>query len=428
MAKIVHKFDVHILKEQDEQNNFLSLFRFPALESQLSNHDSSSPYRPKLSLKPKSLAAKLEVPLNTKSNHFDEERARLLASKGAGTSAFKKNFVDQHVYSCNHPPVKDEQLFVGQLINNKLILRPVPNLFTLRSDLTHLDQREEVDPGQEEVHALNVKFAGPDRHTSNIPKPHVADKVDPQDQFQQLTFHSVDSHTAISERALLFGEQKPKIKLDPDVVKEELLLTDVLETCSVDIKPKIELISQSDIPSQESQETIFKRISETKKYVKDCLLKAKIVSFNEILDYIAFNSDNKLSVIAKDVVDCLNDFAVLVQGNWVVKSEILYGDSSVRDSSAVTGIPMNNFIIGRDYLLWLFTQNRFVRRIDFLNKARLPDFDTLELLKQVATFRKENLLWEFKLPTDDEFVKKYPDIAQRQEIFWKVRRANKLSM
>lgn len=49
--------------------------------------------------------------------------------------------------------------------------------------------------------------------------------------------------------------------------------------------------------------------------------------------------------------------------------------------------------------------------------CQLPPEDVKDFLEQVAAPRV-NRGWEFLLPTDEDFVRKHPDVAHRQHMLW----------
>lgn len=71
---------------------------------------------------------------------------------------------------------------------------------------------------------------------------------------------------------------------------------------------------------------------------------AKIVQFNQLMMLLAggegLTADNLLKILPK--------VAVLVQGNWIVKSEILYPAGTF---SAISGVPADLMCRARDYVV-----------------------------------------------------------------------------
>ena len=73
--------------------------------------------------------------------------------------------------------------------------------------------------------------------------------------------------------------------------------------------------------------------------------------------------------------------ALLVQGCWVVKSELLYPTGS---HSAVSGASFEALCRGRDYIMWRFTQHRHLTRKDIASVIKLHAEDVKDILEQVC--------------------------------------------
>lgn len=70
--------------------------------------------------------------------------------------------------------------------------------------------------------------------------------------------------------------------------------------------------------------------------------------------------------------------------------------------------------------LYLFTQHAYVDRRKVAAVVRLPPQQVLEILQTVAKFNP-NTGWELLLPPDTNFEAKYPDVVQRQNLYWEAR-------
>lgn len=451
----IEKYDLIIENDFDDKDSSLVLMKFPAMRSQFEN----PPDIVRINLKPKSFKAKLEVIVESNCNNYCEATAAQMGAKSTPKS-FPNDKIDRNIYTSTRTSVDDGQLFVAKLINNKLVCRPVTEQLTFRSDFSHFDLKDEVDP-KEEIKPISVKFASADRQANasfggkskfgggnfssmnNNPviRGQQLEAEDPDDEYQLLRYKPFLSREATLQRETLFGKPMPKIKQDPDA--EEMIDRKPKIELLHDIKPKIErmddiytikqeVLEQSASLQEPSQNVANKKTANLiKQRVKDCLLKAKIVSYEEIHQYLkgyGLESNRINQLNNKEILDALNELAVLVQGNWAIKSEILYGDSSERESTDVTGISIKLFTNARDYLLWLFTQSRTVNRLEYSRAVKMPDHDILELFNQLARFKHDTKRWEIKLPTDNRFVEQFPDIVTRQNTFWKVRRANKLAI
>lgn len=338
--------------------------------------------------------------------------------------------VENDLYTSATDKVDDGQLFVCQVVHNKLVCRPLSHLVTMRADLSHLDQKDEIPEVKEEATPIMVKLAHADRQSRYPSRSSAAETEDLNSDYEDLRFRNVNSREAGVQRVTYFGPKHIKMEVDADQDDDK----DVKDV-KPDIKPipniipKTEKIDLDDIYSSGGQSSKKPNIV-VKQMVKECLLKAKLVNFEEVYRYIdgKIDPNKSIQINNKDILDALTEYAVLVQGNWAVKSDILYGESVERLYTDVTGIAIGIFVAARDYLLWLFNQNRLISRLEYSRQVRMPDHDILVLFNQLALFRHDLKRWELKLPTDERFITRFPEVVQRQANFWKVRRANKLSM
>lgn len=358
-----------------------------------------------------------------------DNQADLINLKVKPTNMKFKLEVEHNKYSSTTDKVEDDRLYACQIVQNKLICRPISYLVTMRADLSHLDQKEGIEKGvKDEAQPVTVKYSHADRQSKYPTRASAAEPEDLASDFEDVRYKSVNSRDANSQRVSLFGARNVKMEVDLDPnFKEEKMDTKPIPI----IIPKTEKMDIEDIYSGANQSSSSRKQSTAvKQLVEECLIKAKLVSFEEVYRFVDDKNDSNNSVQFnnRDIIAALTEFAVMVQGNWAVKSEVLYGSSVQKECTDVTGIPISIFIAARDYLLWLFNQDRLVTRLDYSRKVRLPDYDVLVLFNQLATFRDDLKKWELKLPTDERFIAQYPEVVQRQANFWKVRRANKLSL
>jgi len=432
---VVRQYDVYIedipSREGDDR---LVVAQFPALQSQLSNTADEIQFY----VKPKSMKLKFDVDLNHHSRSYSSGRAESLAEKSK-PQAFPDGRVNKNTYTSTRNDLNDSQMFVAKVVDQRLICRPITDFVSFRSDLTHLDIKEETDP-KEEVRPVSVKFAASDRQSLPIrPKESQQEIEEALEDYKSFTFRDIQSSEAKLLREHLFYVVSTQVKIKPDPeAMPQYEQKPVIDIQDCDIKPKIETMEVDDIYSIgdiRNRPGSPSKISLVRSRVKECLMKAKIVSFEEVYSYLleyrdlspVKSQDDRTAVNVKDLIDSLSEHAVLVQGNWAIKSETLYGDSSVKDSTDVTGIPINHFIAARDYLLWLFNQDRLVSRPLFTKHVKIPDHDALQLFNELGRLKANERKWELKLPTDEKFISKFPEVVQRQNTFWKVRKANKLN-
>jgi DNA-directed RNA polymerase III subunit RPC5 len=125
--------------------------------------------------------------------------------------------------------------------------------------------------------------------------------------------------------------------------------------------------------------------------------------------------DNTLT--ADKVLRTLPSAGVLINGNWTVQSEIIYPKDSV---SGTNGIVAEVMARARDYVLFQFTKQEFLSRQKIAIYTQLPIEEVKEILMSVARLKTDKG-WELLLPSDSSFEKKFPEIVQRQEMYWKAK-------
>lgn len=96
----------------------------------------------------------------------------------------------------------------------------------------------------------------------------------------------------------------------------------------------------------------------------------------------------------------MKDVAVLVQGCWVLKSNLACTDERE--------------IRARNRLLTKFAEARMIKSKDFTDASDLPAAAARALLQQLADARK-GLGWEFKLATDTSFMENHPELVREQK-------------
>lgn len=372
-----------------------------------------------LKFKSKSKKCRLEINADQSKATFSMETAKTLASKSAPFT-FDVDHVNKYFYSSTTVKVDDKQLMVAKITPNdkNIVLSRVAYIMNMRPDFSHFDRKDEVDL-KEELKAVTVKFAAPEK-VGYSARPTIVDES-LSEEFKNFTYHSCNSRIAgLARLDLLREDIEGPIKKEPNCDSGDMpppLLSDE------DIKPKIDTS-----PVKQSISSRQNDLKQANIAIKECLIRAKILSFDEICAYIKKFTDARFT--ADQLLPTVESFAVLVQGNWAIKSEILYEDASDSKNPTITemtGIPMSNLVLARDYLLWSFCQDRKISRIALRDKVKIPDHDVLDLLQQLASLDMSDKMWEFKLPTDNVFIHRHQDIVVRQKSLWKVRKSNKLA-
>lgn len=146
--------------------------------------------------------------------------------------------------------------------------------------------------------------------------------------------------------------------------------------------------------------------------IRTLMKEVKVMSFLQLRSIIA--PEHETTTILK----YLQQVAVLVQGNWVVNSELIYPKDCV---SSQNGIPAELMCRARDYILLSFTEHEYLDRKAIASVIKLPPDEIREIFQNLAKHEPKKG-WHLIIPPTIEFCERYPEIAQRQEMFWEAKR------
>ncbi|KRZ80573.1 DNA-directed RNA polymerase III subunit RPC5 [Trichinella papuae] len=127
---------------------------------------------------------------------------------------------------------------------------------------------------------------------------------------------------------------------------------------------------------------------------------------NEILPY---------DVNFDEVLSLLDEYALLVQGCWVLKSEFSIEEGF---EDARTDIQRTLLLVARDFLLYKFTKNRVVLLRELERMLPIEEHIWRYFLMEIARMIPR-LGWQFVHPKDISFLHSFPKVAQKQEEIWK---------
>ncbi|TNN11357.1 DNA-directed RNA polymerase III subunit RPC5 isoform 2 [Schistosoma japonicum] len=156
--------------------------------------------------------------------------------------------------------------------------------------------------------------------------------------------------------------------------------------------------------------------------IQAIMVKAQLIRFNKLVMCVRERFKDPHSVTNASVLQHLPMYAVLLRGWWVVKSEILYPPNSYSEHS---GAPSALLIRARDYIMAVFHRGEHLTRKTISCMTKVPTIEATEMLKSLACKMSTTQKgcanhWEFH-PTDYDFIKRYPDVVQQQQVAWEIR-------
>ncbi|XP_045214874.2 DNA-directed RNA polymerase III subunit RPC5-like isoform X2 [Mercenaria mercenaria] len=373
-------------------------------------------------VKPNQKKLELEVSLNTRSKHYSKSKGEQFALNVDGrnpdaTAVYSSNMMDKQVLLSHACGTDSGRYAVGYFRDGELYLSPVRAQVQMKPSFNYLDKSDtraeskiaaqeggdsSQDEGEEEAKAVTVKFARPESDLAKARRlasfGHMK-KMQEEEAWVPLRFSN--TYTESSERELRMLSQKSGESSNEFHVES----TEYLKM----------LMSHADEVQHEKPAMPNNVLSLTQlksmplsDQVKALLTNAKVIRFNQLLHLLPQGTDPQATLRAIQIV------AVLVQGCWVVKSEVLYPKDGCSPNS---GISSELLCRGRDFVMWRFTMTRCVTRKEIASIVKLPSEDVKDILEQMSHI-KVNHGWEFVFEHDYDFTDRYPEIVERQNMLW----------
>uniref|UniRef100_A0A7N6A3Y1 DNA-directed RNA polymerase III subunit RPC5 C-terminal domain-containing protein n=1 Tax=Anabas testudineus TaxID=64144 RepID=A0A7N6A3Y1_ANATE len=395
---IIEEIDVYLAKSLADK---LYLFQYPVRPSTMTYDDVDHLVA---KIKPKQQRVELEMAINTMSPNYCRSKGEQIALNVDGTAYDETNtysvkMMDKQTFSSIQATTNTSRYAAAVFRKGELHITPLTGILQMRPSFSYLDkadnktrEREAANEGgdssqdeaEDEAKAITVRFARPESEQARqrrIQSYEFLQKKQAEEPWVHLHYHGVKDSRSEHERQYLFcqsvdaSENTELVKTPKEYLA--MLMPPLAEEKVV--KP----VGPSNVLSMAQLRTL-----PLGEQVKTLMKNVKVMPFANLMGLLASGTDST------SVLRSIQQVALLVQGNWVVKSDVLYPKNTC---SAHSGVPAEVLCRGRDFVL--------------------PPEDVKEFLEHVAAPRI-NRGWEFLLPTDVDFIKKHPDVAHRQHMLW----------
>ncbi|XP_033630773.1 DNA-directed RNA polymerase III subunit RPC5-like [Asterias rubens] len=412
---VVEEVDVYLSKSLAEN---LYLFQYPVRPSGMPYDDFQHLVA---RVKPKQKMVELEIGLDTQNSNYDKSRGEQISinvdgANPIGNQTFQSDVMDKQVLASSSGMASTSRYAVGILKDGELHLTPLHGLAQLRPNFAYLDKadlKSKVDKAdnegessqeeEEEAKPVKVQFARPESDQAKarrLASYSHHEKMLSEEMWVPLSCQSINDQRSYAEREKLFCQATESEVSQLNLPPRDYLAMLVPEAMEDEAeKPKL----PSNVLSMNNLKTM--NLSDQ---VKALLINAKALRFTQLLGILPGTPDP----IA--VLRAVQQVAMLVQGCWVVKSDVLYPKDS---TSPISGVPADILCRGRDYVMWRFNQSRCIVRKEMASITKLPSEDMKSILEQMAR-PKVNRGWEFAIEFDSEFVMHHEEVTQRQHMLW----------
>ncbi|XP_077594955.1 DNA-directed RNA polymerase III subunit RPC5 [Stigmatopora nigra] len=415
---IIEEIDVYLAKSLAEK---LYLLQYPVRPSNMT-YDDVNLLAAKI--KPKQQRVELQMVMDTNSPNYCRSKGEQIALNVDGTGYEENNtyslkMMDNQTFSSIQATTSTSRYAAAIFRKGELHITPLTGILQMRPSFAYLDKADgktkereagneggdsSQDEAEDEAKAISVRFARPESEQARqrrIQSYDFLQKKQAEEPWIHLQYHSLRDGRSEHERQYLFCQHVDSSDNSELVKTPKEYLSMLMPPLAEEkvVKP----VGPSNVLSMAQLRTL-----PLGEQIKTLMKNVKVIQFASLMGLLASGTD------ATAVLRCVQQVALLVRGNWVVKSDILYPKNSCSPHS---GVPSEVLCRGRDFVMWRFTLERSLMRKEITAIIKLPPEDVKDFLEQVAVPRV-NRGWEFQLPADVEFVKRHADVAQRQQMLW----------
>ncbi|XP_023372475.1 DNA-directed RNA polymerase III subunit RPC5 isoform X2 [Otolemur garnettii] len=415
---VVQEIDVYLAKSLAEK---LYLFQYPVRPASMTYDDI-----PHLSakIKPKQQKVELEMAIDTLNPNYCRSKGEQIALNVDGacadeTSTYSSKLMDKQTF-CSSQTTSNTSRYAAALYRQgELHLTPLHGILQLRPSFSYLDKADakhrerEVaneagdssqDEAEDDVKQITVRFSRPESEQARqrrVQSYEFLQKKHAEEPWVHLHYYGLRDSRSEHERQYLLCPGSSAVE-NTELIKSPSEYLMMLMPPSQE-EEKDKPVAPSNVLSMAQLRTL-----PLADQIKILMKNVKVMPFANLMSLLGPSVDSVA------VMRGIQKVAMLVQGNWVVKSDILYPKDS---SSPHSGVSAEVLCRGRDFVMWKFTQSRWVVRKEVATVTKLCTEDVRDFLEHMAVVRI-NKGWEFILPYDGEFIKKHPDVVQRQHMLW----------
>ncbi|XP_072204854.1 DNA-directed RNA polymerase III subunit RPC5 isoform X1 [Excalfactoria chinensis] len=415
---IIQEIDVFLARSLLEK---LYLFQYPIRPASMTYDDVT---HLSAKIKPKQQKVELEMAIDTLNPNYCRSKGEQIALNVDGTctdetSTYSSKLMDKQTFCSSQAASNVSRYAAAVYRKGELHLTPLHGILQLRPSFTYLDkadakhrEREAANEGgdssqdeaEDDIKQITVRFSRPETEQARqrrVQSYEFLQKRQAEEHWVHLHYYGLKDSRSEHERQYLFSQGH-------GLAENTELIKSPSEYLMMLMPPSVEEENNKPVAPSNVLSMAQLRTLPLADQIKILMKNVKVMPFANLMSLLGSGTDSTA------VLRCIQQVAMLVQGNWVVKSDVLYPKDS---SSPHSGVPAEVLCRGRDFVMWKFTQDRWVVRKEVAAVTKLCPEDVKDFLEHMSVARI-NKGWEFMLPYDEDFVKKHPDIVQRQRMLW----------
>uniref|UniRef100_U5EU45 Putative sex-lethal interactor n=1 Tax=Corethrella appendiculata TaxID=1370023 RepID=U5EU45_9DIPT len=376
-------------------------------------------------VKPINQNIKIDYALQTDSKHYDAFKGEQFAVAADGKTrsknekpTFRSGTMDKQTF-ISSKPIDDVNRYMICIYQDKEIHgTPLTGIVQMRQTFSYFDKEDkrkkaeqkaenDADNEEDELKQVTVKFARVENEKIKKAREksfNYLSQIEADEPWCETMWHPPGSTRSELEKQRLFTTNSVPIGDSLQLSAKEYM--NQLINKEIGDKSVADALA-TNVVSIHKLNTLT-LVDQLKVILRD----AKVITFQQIMDLLP---GNRQQLKPDTILNKLPIAGVLIKGNWIVKSEIIYPSNSI---SAINGVTAEQMINARDYILFQFTKTDYLDRQRLTIVTQLPTEEIKEILCSVAKLNAKKK-WEMILPGDKQFEQKYPEIVERQQALWR---------
>lgn len=335
------------------------------------------------------------------------------ANKGAEVPYFESGFVDKQLIKSTKPIANgsDRNLAVGRferyrdedgkVVKSVLHLTPIKNVLQMEVSCEYLDTQKNQKPEEStETKPITVRFAGRESDRVKAIRQRAYSQIvknSKEEQWVNMGFRDMESPEADQLRMQMLCRNSVNDNSNIFNVGRHEYSTDLTNQHAAGLR--------HDSLQSVKEKTLADQVA----YI---LCNTHIISFRNLCEILAADE--------QQVLRAVQQCACLVQGNWVLKSEVLYPKDSCSNILGVPGAVMRR---SRNHLLVKLNDALEVKKSSLRDELRLPHEELEDMLLKLTTNVGPDT-YRLKFERDDEFIGSHVDVVNRQKLIWEALRSS----
>uniref|UniRef100_A0A915K900 DNA-directed RNA polymerase III subunit RPC5 n=1 Tax=Romanomermis culicivorax TaxID=13658 RepID=A0A915K900_ROMCU len=401
-----------------------------------------SKQRKTVQFKPKQCKLQIKCEMDTGSRNYDKIRGEQLALNCAPNDKNKepifKKLMDYQIYTNENVAGLHTNCYaIGYYVDGALHLNPLDEILQMKPTFNYLDAADEKsgrsqktgmndggetsgdETAEPAVQAVRVKFAAANIEESEAAKKRknasfaYKQKLMEEEKWiplqyrprenqnveelkAMLTYEEREVENQATQKPLLFSNDSSSLMrlFIPEAEQEEGGLPETpSDTISLSQLRTLPLPDQVQaLMTNGKKSSITAHVFSTSSWHS---FSVKVMQYDKLIPLLPPGADS--DVVLKSLQNC----ACLVQGCWIVKSELLYPRHMKSPKSGLSGEYLCRI---RDLVLYKFRQNPYLDKKEITSCVKINNEDLTDILKPISKFRQQKG-YQFLIDCDEGFLK-----------------------